>query len=70
MEGSKFENVEKGEKEKPKMDFERILLDDIGAFGPYQLRTIALAGLIAIFVGWSIAEFLFTAARIDTRYVL
>ncbi|KAJ2947091.1 hypothetical protein O0L34_g16436 [Tuta absoluta] len=55
------------EREKPKMDLVMILTKEIGEFGLYQFRFISLAAIVGIFVAWNTNQFLFTAARINTR---
>ncbi|KAI5645207.1 sugar transporter domain-containing protein [Phthorimaea operculella] len=69
MTDKKISEVEsaKPQDEKPKTDLVMVLTKEIGEFGLYQFRFIALAALVGIFVAWSTNQFLFTAARIDTR---
>lgn len=61
MEGDKV-NVER------KVDLDTILVNEIGQFGRYQLRTLALAAVVVIFAAFH-AEYVFTTARINTRFV-
>lgn len=49
------------------VDLDTILVEEIGQFGWYQLRTFALAIVIVIFGAWAANEFIFTTARINTR---
>ncbi|XP_059057460.1 organic cation transporter protein-like [Achroia grisella] len=48
------------------VDLDLILVQEIGQFGRYQLITLALASLPAIFGGFT-GEYIFTAARVPTR---
>lgn len=65
------ESPEKGrdsmKSHKPKVDLDRILVEEIGQLGRYQLRTILLGILIVQFIGFTTNEFIFTAGRIRTR---
>ncbi|XP_028161594.1 solute carrier family 22 member 5-like isoform X2 [Ostrinia furnacalis] len=54
----------------PKMrsiNLDKVLEDEVGAFGWFQKRVILLAGLLVVFVSWSNNEYVFTTARIPTR---
>ncbi|KOB58080.1 Organic cation transporter, partial [Operophtera brumata] len=55
------------EKEKRKINLDTILIEEIGQFGKFQLRTLMLALLVVVFAGWASTEYLFTTARINTR---
>lgn len=44
-----------------------ILVEEIGQFGWFQLRTWALAAFAVIFSGFAATEYVFTTARINTR---
>ena len=50
-----------------KMELDDILVEEIGQFGRYQLRTFLLSVLLVLFVAWSAVEYMFTTARISTR---
>lgn len=52
---------------KVKVDLDTILINEVGQFGWFQLRTLALAGIAALFSA-SNGEYVFTAARIKARY--
>lgn len=52
------------------IDLDTILLEDIGQFGWFQLRTVALCALAVIFSGLASSEFVFTTARINTRCLI
>ncbi|XP_034829497.1 organic cation transporter protein-like [Maniola hyperantus] len=65
---SKTCNPEKGRTEKVNLD--TILIEDIGQFGMYQFRLLLLAALLVIFIALIAMEFVFTAARINTRCVI
>ncbi|XP_045499393.1 organic cation transporter protein-like [Colias croceus] len=58
---------EEGNGGNKKVHLDTILVEEIGQFGPYQLRTVALSALVVLFIGWSASEYIFTAARINTR---
>ncbi|XP_050348948.1 organic cation transporter protein-like [Nymphalis io] len=60
--------MEKEENERVHLD--TILKNDIGQFGRFQLRMLGLAALVVVFIGWSTSEYLFTAARINTRCLI
>lgn len=44
-----------------------IFVKEIGQFGRFQLKTVFLAAIIAIFASWGATEYVFTTARISTR---
>lgn len=50
-----------------KVDVDSILINEIGQFGRFQLRTLALAAVGVIFAAFH-AEYVFTTARINTRF--
>lgn len=54
---------------KEKVDLDTILINEIGQFGKYQIRTLALATIGVIFSAFH-GEYVFTTARIPTRLVL
>ncbi|GBP74445.1 Organic cation transporter protein [Eumeta japonica] len=56
----------KNDRDRNQVDLDTILVQEVGQFGPYQLRTILLAAIIVIFMAWH-AEYVFTAARTPTR---
>lgn len=71
-----MEGTEKGESpESPKeegvkstpVDLDTILVEEIGQFGWFQLRTVLLAVVVVIFASWGANEYVFTTARIPTR---
>lgn len=49
------------------MDLDRILVEEVGQFGPYQLRNLLLAAIIAIFTAFAASEYVFTTARVPSR---
>ncbi|GBP53922.1 Organic cation transporter protein [Eumeta japonica] len=49
------------------LKLDTILVQEVGQFGPYQLRSLILAAVIAIFTAWSAGEYIFTTARTPTR---
>ncbi|XP_063362765.1 organic cation transporter protein-like [Cydia amplana] len=55
---------------KTRVDLDKILVDEIGQFGWFQLRTWALAAIAVIFSGFASAEYVFTTARINTRCLI
>ncbi|CAG9136523.1 unnamed protein product [Plutella xylostella] len=60
--GSNGSNGSSGE-----VDLDRILVEELGQFGRYQLRTFLLCILLVIFVAFSASEYVFTTSRIRTR---
>lgn len=52
-----------------KVDLDTILIEELGQFGKYQARTVAMLGVVVLFIGWATSEYLFTTARIATRFV-
>lgn len=68
MNETKDEPVDKEAKGKEsKLDLDTILVEEIGQFGCYQRRALALVALVALMGGYSSNSFVFTAARIPTR---
>ncbi|XP_047990663.1 organic cation transporter protein-like [Leguminivora glycinivorella] len=53
-----------------RIDLDKILVDEIGQFGWFQLRTWALAALAVMFGGFCTSEYVFTTARINTRCLI
>lgn len=51
-----------------RVDLDRILVEEVGQLGRYQLYTIALAIFPVIFGALGSGDFVFTTARIPTRY--
>lgn len=49
------------------VELDTILVEEIGQFGKYQLRTFLLSVLLVQFVAWSAVEYIFTTSRITTR---
>ena len=67
-ESQKYQNNDKVSPEPDrKIDLDTILVEEIGQFGWYQLRTFLLSFLLVIFVAWSAVEYMFTTSRINTR---
>lgn len=61
-------NVKVEEGQKPqKVDLDKILIEELGQFGRYQLITLALAALPVIFSAFAAGEYIFTTARIPSR---
>lgn len=52
---------------KNRVDLDTILVDEIGQFGWFQLKTLILAVVLVIFAAWGASEYVFTTARISTR---
>ncbi|XP_063535087.1 organic cation transporter protein-like [Cydia strobilella] len=55
---------------KARVDLDKILVEEIGQFGCFQLRTWALAAFAVIFSGFAATEYVFTTARINTRCLI
>lgn len=53
-----------------KVNLDNILVDEIGQFGRYQIRTLILTVIVIIFSAWGATEYIFTTARIKTRFVV
>lgn len=62
----KAEYYTKGEDIK-KVDLDAILIEDIGQFGKYQLRTLILTVVLVMCWALLAVEFIFSSARINTR---
>lgn len=63
-------NMENGKHlidKRKKVDLDTILVEELGQFGPYQLRILLLAIVVVIFGAWAAVEYIFTTARINTR---
>ncbi|XP_046977823.1 organic cation transporter protein-like [Vanessa cardui] len=52
------------------VNLDRILVEEIGEIGPYQLRTLGLSVVVVIFAAWAASEYVFTTARISTRCLI
>lgn len=52
------------------VNLDKILVEEIGQIGPYQLRTLGLSVIVVIFAAWAASEYVFTTARINTRYFI
>ncbi|CAH0682937.1 unnamed protein product [Spodoptera exigua] len=52
------------------VELDTILVEEIGQFGRYQLRTFLLAVVLVQFVAWSAVEYIFTTSRITTRCLI
>ncbi|XP_021192618.3 organic cation transporter protein [Helicoverpa armigera] len=55
--------------QKDGVDLDTILVEEIGQFGRFQLRTLLLTLIVVIFAAFH-AEYVFTTARIETRCVI
>ncbi|XP_021195348.3 organic cation transporter protein [Helicoverpa armigera] len=55
---------------KPHVELDDILVQEIGQFGKYQLRSFLLSVVLVLFVAWSAVEYVFTTARINTRCLI
>ncbi|XP_075975357.1 organic cation transporter protein-like [Anticarsia gemmatalis] len=53
-----------------KVDLDYVLVNEIGQFGKFQLKTLVLAVIIAIFMSWGATEYVFTTSRISTRCLI
>ncbi|KAJ2951326.1 hypothetical protein O0L34_g5727 [Tuta absoluta] len=65
-------NTESGNSEDMKkkgIDLDTILVEELGQFGKYQLKTLLLLAVAMLLSGWQ-AEYIFTAARINTRCLI
>jgi hypothetical protein len=49
------------------VDLDKILAEEVGQFGRYQLAMLALAAVPVIFSAFASGEYIFTTARIPTR---
>lgn len=61
-------NNNEADKKTKAINLDRILIEEIGEIGPYQLRILALSVIVVIFAGWAATEYIFTTSRITTRY--
>ncbi|XP_045769740.1 organic cation transporter protein-like [Maniola jurtina] len=53
-----------------KVNLDNVLVEEIGQFGRYQIRTLLLISVVLIFGGWAATEYIFTTARITTRCLI
>ncbi|CAH2084356.1 unnamed protein product [Euphydryas editha] len=58
------------DKETKGVNLDRILIEEIGEIGPYQLRILALSAIVVIFAAWGASEYVFTTTRISTRCLI
>ena len=66
---SNDEKLESGQNEKPpQIDLDEILVNEVGSFGRYQIIMVLLAAFPVIFSAFAAGEYIFTTARIPTRY--
>lgn len=61
-----FQNDLEACRDRNQIDLDTIILE-VGQFGKYQVRTIALCSILVIFVSWANSEYVFTTSRINTR---
>ncbi|CAH2047625.1 unnamed protein product, partial [Iphiclides podalirius] len=66
----RLSRVEDGKTLVQKVDLDTILVEEIGQFGWYQLRTLVLSALMVVFAAWAASEYVFTTARISTRCLI
>ncbi|XP_014355732.2 organic cation transporter protein [Papilio machaon] len=59
--------MEKPDENEQKIEFERVLNQELGEFGLYQFRNILLVLLPAIFSGFMAGDYIFTAGRLPHR---
>lgn len=59
-------NAEQGSTES-RVDLDTILVEEVGQFGCFQIRSLILGMIVTIFASWGANEFIFTTARIPTR---
>lgn len=52
------------------VELDTILVEEIGQFGKYQLRTFLLSVVLVLFIAWSAVEYVFTTSRITTRCLI
>ncbi|XP_049872664.1 organic cation transporter protein-like [Pectinophora gossypiella] len=63
--------IEKSREESSQaVDLDRILIEELGQFGLYQLRGLLLAIVVVVFGAWAAVEYIFTTARIETRCLI
>ncbi|XP_041980313.1 organic cation transporter protein-like [Aricia agestis] len=53
-----------------KVDLDKILVEEVGQFGKYQILTVLLAALPVIFSAFAAGEYIFTTARIPSRCLI
>ncbi|XP_063381500.1 organic cation transporter protein-like [Cydia fagiglandana] len=58
------------EEENTIIDLDKILTEEIGQFGWFQLRTVTLTAIAVIFSGAVAIEYVFTTARTNTRCLI
>ncbi|XP_014357110.2 organic cation transporter protein [Papilio machaon] len=56
--------------ERQGVDLDRILVEEVGQFGRYQIVTLLLAALPVIFSAFASGEYIFTTSRIPTRCLI
>ncbi|XP_052741133.1 organic cation transporter protein-like [Bicyclus anynana] len=59
-----------GEMPKRKVNLDNILVEEIGQFGRYQIRTLMLTLVVVVFGAWGATEYIITTARIKTRCLI
>ncbi|KAJ8723098.1 hypothetical protein PYW08_003010 [Mythimna loreyi] len=64
-----YEKEQKKEGERD-VELDTILVEEIGQFGRYQLRTFLLSVLLVFFIAWAAVEYVFTTSRINTRCLI
>ncbi|XP_073955081.1 organic cation transporter protein-like [Choristoneura fumiferana] len=52
------------------VSLDRILVEEVGQFGMFQLRVIALCALVALFAGLATNDYVFTFAKVNTRCLI
>lgn len=60
-------DLEETDIDKPPLDLDTILVEEIGQFGLYQVKSMLLAIVVVIFAAWVASEYVFSTARINTR---
>ncbi|KAJ0183562.1 hypothetical protein K1T71_001538 [Dendrolimus kikuchii] len=65
---SNLEKTEQGLKDG--VDLDRILVEEVGQFGKYQIITLLLAAFPIMFSAFASGEYIFTTARINTRCLI
>lgn len=60
------EKVESGG-ERQGVDLDKILVEEVGQFGKYQIFNLLLAAFPVIFSAFASGEYIFTTSRIPTR---
>lgn len=51
------------------VDPEKVLVEEVGQCGKYQIRVLGLCSLIAILQGFTIHDYVFTFVKVNTRLV-